>query len=101
MPGCAMPNSDAMTCAIMVPADMRQGEFGCVLVEHLDHAPNLRIGDSGRTERSVDGWEVMVGHRQMLLRAAGLASFDPQLVEGEKGLPFIDQIEIDIEEIFA
>jgi hypothetical protein len=85
----------------VMPADMRQRQLGCVLIEHLDHAPNFRIRHAGRAERPVDGRQIMVGDREMPLRAAGLASLDPELVEGKKGLALVDQIEIDIKEIFA
>ena len=41
----------------VTPADMRQREFGGVLVEHLDDAADFRIGHAGRAQRS----RLMVG----------------------------------------
>ena len=105
MPGCGNTQlrGDDMRDALiaMMPADVRQREFRGVLVEHLDHAPNFRIGHAGPDRAPAGGRQVMVGHRKMLMRAASPASLDPKLVERQKGLTFVDQVEIDVKEVFA
>ena len=86
---------------VVVPADVRQSKFRRVLVEHLDDTPDFRISHAGRAERSVDGRQIMIRHSEMLLRAARFASLHPKLVEGQKGLPFVDQVEIDVKQILS
>ena len=93
-----------MTCAILVavmPADVRQRELRRVLVEHLDDAPDLGIGHGRGAVRHVDGRQIMVGHGEMLLRAARPATLHPKLVECEKGLAFVDQIEVDVKQVLS
>ena len=43
----------------------------------------------------------MICYRQMLLRPTRLPPLQAQLVEGEKGLAFVDQIEVDIQQRLA
>src|SRR5712691_5410580 len=85
----------------VMPADVRQRELGRILVEHLDDASNLGIRDAGRAEGPIDGRQIVVRHRQMLLRAARAAPLVAKLIERQKRLPFIDQIEIDVKQILS
>ncbi len=85
----------------MRPANMRQFEFGRILIEHFDDTADFRIGHAGGAERTIDGRQIMIRHGEMLLRPARFAALHPQLIEGEKRLAFIDQIEIDTEQFLA
>jgi hypothetical protein len=49
----------------------------------------------------IDGGQIMVGDGEVLFRPRALAPFKPQLVEGQKGLAFVDVVEIGVEEILA
>ena len=49
----------------------------------------------------VDGRQVVVRHRKMLLRPAGPAALHAKLIEREKRLALVDQVEVDIEQLLA
>ena len=85
----------------MKPADMRQPEIPRVLVHHFDDAADFRIRHARSAERAVDGRQIMIGDREMLLWPARLAALYPQLIEGEKRLALVDQVEIDVEQRLA
>ena len=57
----------------MAPADMRQPEIRGVLIEHFDDAADFRIGHARGAERAIDGRQIVVGHREMLLAAGATA----------------------------
>ena len=83
------------------PADMGQPEIPCVLVHHLDDAADFRIRHARGAALAIDGRQIVVGDREMLLRPARLPALDAQLIEGEKRLALVDQIEIDVKQRLA
>jgi len=85
----------------MIHSDMRQRELSRVLVEHFDDTPNLDVCNAGRAERPIGRGQVMVRHRQMLPGATRAPPLDPQLIEGQERLSFVDQVEIDVKQILA
>ena len=85
----------------MIPADMRQPEFARILVEHFDDAANFGICHTRGAARTIDGRQIVVGHREMLLRPARSSALHAKLIESEEGLAFVDQVEIDVKQFLA
>src|SRR5262245_8429574 len=89
------------TLVTMAPADMGQIECRGVFVEHFDNAPDFRIWHPGGSGCAIDSRQIVIRYRQVLLGSSRRASLDPKLIEREKRLTFIDQVEIDVEQLFA
>src|ERR1700731_3357480 len=85
----------------MKPADMGQPEIPRVLVHHLDDAADFRIGHPSSAALAIDGRQIVVGDREMLLRPARLTALDAKLIESEERLALVDQVEIDVEQRLA
>ena len=83
------------------PADMGQPEIPCVLIHHLDNAANFRIGHTGGAALAIDGRQIVIGDRKMLLRPARLTAFEAELIEGKERLALVDQVEIDVKQRLA
>src|ERR1700722_10330010 len=82
----------------MKPADMGQPEIPCVLVHHFNDATDFRIWHARGAALAIDGRQIVVRHREMLLRPARLTALDAQLIESKKQLALVDQVEIDVEQ---
>ena len=85
----------------MTPAYMWQFEFRRILVEHLDDTTDFRIRHAGRASVAVDGRQVMIGDGEVLLRPTRGTALHAKLIKGEERLAFIDQVEVDVQQLLA
>ena len=86
---------------LVVHVDVRQPELGGVVRLHPDHVADFGVGDPLDACRPIDRRQVVVGDGELLLRPMRLAPLEPELIEGQEGLPFIDVVEIDVKQLFA
>jgi hypothetical protein len=80
---------------------MRQFELLRVLFHHLNHAADFGVGHAGGAAVAVDGRQVMIGDGEVLLRPARGTALHAKLIEGEERLAFIDQVEVDVQQLLA